>query len=83
MAFGDGAAYNGDTGSSWRGAGPGRTLARNPNDPAAGLFGGPHDGVCQFAFADGNVKSIKNNTSATTLRRLSDRGDGETIQEDY
>src|SRR5262249_10903101 len=50
----DGAAYNGDNGSSMRQAGDGAPLARTAWDPRENLFGGLHPGVCQFVFGDGS-----------------------------
>ena len=46
-------------------------------------FGGPHAGVCQFAFGDGSVKGVRTSVDLTTLSRLANRQDGEVITGDY
>ncbi|MFO0809987.1 MAG: DUF1559 domain-containing protein [Gemmataceae bacterium] len=46
-------------------------------------FGSWHSGVCQFCFADGSVKAIKNSTPETTLALLACRNDGQVIPSDY
>jgi len=76
---GDGAAYNGDKGSAFRGAGTGRTLARSPTDTFTNRFGSYHPGVCQFVFCDGAVKAISVSIDATTLGLLAQRDDGQPI----
>lgn len=78
-AAGDGAAYNGDHGTSMRGAGPTITFARNPTDAASYRFGSYHPGVCQFVFCDGSVRAIPNSIDGTTLGYLADRADGQVI----
>ena len=40
-------------------------------------FGGPHDGVTNFVFADGSVKSVRNSASIDTLTALVTRSGGE------
>lgn len=42
-------------------------------------FGGPHPGVTLFAFLDGHVDPLQNDTDLVTLARLSAIGDGEVI----
>jgi prepilin-type N-terminal cleavage/methylation domain-containing protein/prepilin-type processing-associated H-X9-DG protein len=65
-------------------------LARGAQDntatistPNAGVhwasFGSWHSGVCQFAFVDGSVRPVANNTSLTTLWKLGDRRDGQVV----
>jgi prepilin-type N-terminal cleavage/methylation domain-containing protein/prepilin-type processing-associated H-X9-DG protein len=78
-ASGDGAAYNGDHGTSFRGAGPGRTLARTPDANLTNRFGSYHTGVCQFVFCDGSVHSISVSIDATTLGNLARRNDGQVV----
>ena len=42
-------------------------------------FGSQHTGVCQFAFADGSVKPVKNSIDANTLTLLGVRNDGKPL----
>jgi len=42
-------------------------------------FGGPHPGVCQFAFCDGSVRSLKITADLQTLSYLVTRDDGQVI----
>jgi len=42
-------------------------------------FGSHHPGVCQFVFADGSVKALKNSIDANTLTLLGARNDGKVI----
>lgn len=79
VAGGEGPAYNGDKGYSFRALGPGKTLARGPQDPATSNFGSWHTGVCNFVFADGSTRSIRNSMDATTLGRLANRHDGQNV----
>jgi prepilin-type N-terminal cleavage/methylation domain-containing protein/prepilin-type processing-associated H-X9-DG protein len=44
--------------------------------PYAKKFGSWHSGICNFAFADGSVRSINVNTDEETLARLAARNDG-------
>lgn len=76
---GDGAAYNGDKGTAFRGAGPALTLARNPTDAFTNRFGSYHPGVCQFVMCDGTVRAINNGINGTTLGYLAARNDGQVI----
>jgi prepilin-type N-terminal cleavage/methylation domain-containing protein/prepilin-type processing-associated H-X9-DG protein len=46
-------------------------------------FGGPHPGVCQFVFCDGNVRTVQIAVDLTTLTRLIVRNDGQPITGDY
>ncbi len=84
---GDKAYYSGysyDT--AQRAAGPSFPLARHPNDNPSNrrdLFGGPHPGVCLFAFADGHVYPLNVNIDLTNLGRLANRQDGQTISVDH
>jgi prepilin-type N-terminal cleavage/methylation domain-containing protein/prepilin-type processing-associated H-X9-DG protein len=87
---GDGSIYNGSwTCFSARLAGIEDPLANGPTDatPSGGLadaiyarkFGSWHAGVCNFAFADGSVRAIRNTIDSANLRRLAARNDGEVI----
>jgi type II secretory pathway pseudopilin PulG len=78
----DGAAYNGDNGSSMRQAGPGTPIALSPSDPAENLFGGLHPGVCQFAFGDGSVHTVRVTIDPVTLGRLANISDGQPVNLD-
>jgi prepilin-type N-terminal cleavage/methylation domain-containing protein len=77
---GDGAAYNGDHGTSFRGAGPGLTLARAPSDAFTNRFGSYHPGICQFVFCDGSVRPIPVNIDANTLGLLVNKADNQSVQ---
>jgi prepilin-type N-terminal cleavage/methylation domain-containing protein len=39
-------------------------------------FGGPHTGICQFAFADGTVRGLTTSTDLSTLTAVVGRNDG-------
>jgi hypothetical protein len=67
---------------STRAAGPGYALARGPNDDRV-VFGGPHVGICQFAFADGSVRPIPVSISEVTLGLLAQRNDGLPVPNDF
>jgi prepilin-type N-terminal cleavage/methylation domain-containing protein/prepilin-type processing-associated H-X9-DG protein len=67
---------------STRSAGPGFALAVGPSD-ARLVFGGPHPGVCQFAFADGGVRPVRTSIDEFTLGLLSQRNDGLPNPSDY
>lgn len=41
------------------------------------FFGSEHPGVCNFAFADGSVRSISNDTDLVLLKNLASRNGGE------
>jgi hypothetical protein len=77
---GDGPAYNGDKGYSFRALGPGRTIVRNPNSGGAGNFGSYHTEICNFVLGDGSVRGIRASLDATTLGRLANMRDGLVIQ---
>ena len=64
---------------------PGSSGTWRPGNDAAYCkkFGSWHSGVCQFAFADGSVKAIRNSTDEITLARLAARNDGQVITGDY
>jgi prepilin-type N-terminal cleavage/methylation domain-containing protein/prepilin-type processing-associated H-X9-DG protein len=46
-------------------------------------FGGPHSGVCVFAFVDGSVRNLRITTDLQTLSLLITRNDGQVIVGDY
>lgn len=56
---------------------------RPPTDQNGALantsFGGPHPGVCQFAFADGTIRALPVATDVQTLTYLVVRNDGQTV----
>jgi hypothetical protein len=62
---------------------------RNWRDPALGLgrtldgFGGPGTGVTVFSFADGSVRTLRNNISPAVLKALSTPDGGEIVTKDY
>jgi prepilin-type processing-associated H-X9-DG protein len=57
---------------------PGSTGTWRPGTdaPYSKKFGSWHSGICNFAFADGSVRSISVNTDEETLARLAARNDG-------
>ncbi|VTS04979.1 DUF1559 domain-containing protein [Tuwongella immobilis] len=75
---GDGPAYNGDKGYSFRPLGGSSLIVRIPTATTRG-FGSLHTGVCNFVLGDGSVRSIRNNIDGTTLGRLAARNDGEVL----
>ncbi|HJZ54010.1 MAG TPA: DUF1559 domain-containing protein [Gemmataceae bacterium] len=46
-------------------------------------FGGPHTGVCQFAFCDGSVRTVRTSLDPLTLTYLAARADKQVISGDY
>ena len=62
-----------------RRAGPSFPLANSVQIPINNQFGSWHPGVCQFVFADGSVRALRNSTAGTTLGRLANRKDGEAV----
>jgi prepilin-type processing-associated H-X9-DG protein len=67
---------------STRSAGPGFPIAQGPNDQRQ-VFGGPHPGLCRFAFVDGSVRAVPNTIDEFTLGLLSHRSDGLPAAADY
>ena len=56
-------------------------VARGPTDDAILTTAGSwHPGVCQIVMADGAVRTMSNAIDQTTLTRLGDRRDGNTIE---
>lgn len=54
------------------------------NDQSGALanqsFGGPHEGVCQFVFCDGAVRTIPITIDLIPLSNLAQRNDGQTVR---
>jgi prepilin-type N-terminal cleavage/methylation domain-containing protein len=76
----DGLIYSGSEQQTYhRRAGASWPLAINPTVSANTQFGSWHIGVCQFVFADGSVRGIKNSTPGTTLGFLANKSDGQVI----
>jgi prepilin-type processing-associated H-X9-DG protein len=76
----DGMIFSGSEQQTYhRRAGPSWPLAINPTVAANTQFGSWHTGVCQFVFADGSVRAVKNSTPGTTLGLLANRSDGQVI----
>lgn len=73
----DGVIYSGSEQQTYyRRAGASNPLAINNNVAANFQFGSWHSGVCQFVFADGSVRGLRNSTPGTTLGLLANRSDG-------
>jgi prepilin-type N-terminal cleavage/methylation domain-containing protein len=80
---GEGSIYNGDHGSSFKKAGVGNPIIRDPQKlDNMSRFGSWHPGVCQFVFGDGSVRSIRNTLDLTTLGYLARRDDGQPVSFD-
>jgi prepilin-type N-terminal cleavage/methylation domain-containing protein len=62
-----------------RKAGAAFPLALGPNDTYLAQFGSWHTQVCQFAFADGGVRSLNVSTPGSVLALLSAKDDGQVI----
>lgn len=77
---GDAAYYSGaNHNTAQRAAGLAYPLARGPNDHHLNhrdMFGGPHEGLCFFVFADASVRSLGVDIDVVTLGRLANRADG-------
>jgi prepilin-type N-terminal cleavage/methylation domain-containing protein len=79
----EGSTYNGDHGSSFKKAGVGNPLIRNPNQAGnQSRFGSWHPGVCQFVMGDGSVRPIRVSIDLTTLGYLARRDDGQAVSFD-
>ena len=77
-AAGDGPAYNGDKGYSFRALGGTALIVRVPTSTARG-FGGPHTGQCIFVLGDGSVRGLRNSLDGTVLGRFAARNDGQVL----
>ena len=76
----DSSIYNGDDYHVvGRFAGPGFGLARQSDEAVNTNFGGPHPGICLFAFADGSVRPIAIEIDEVTLGYLANRRDDKTL----
>lgn len=62
-------------------AGPGVPLAHHNDDQRANQFsfGGPHNGVVQFVFADGKVQGLSSSISTSVLGNLANRHDKQVV----
>jgi prepilin-type processing-associated H-X9-DG protein len=67
---------------STRTAGPGFPIAQSPTDTRV-VFGGPHIGVCMFAFCDGSVHPVRSSIDEYALGLLAHRDDGQVAPTDY
>jgi hypothetical protein len=58
--------------------GPGVPISHHADDRRANAysFGAVHDGICQFAFADGSASGISSSISSQVLGSLCDRAGG-------
>jgi prepilin-type N-terminal cleavage/methylation domain-containing protein len=63
--------------------GPGVPLAHHPGDQRGTLysFGSAHNGIVQFALADGSVRGISTSISSRVLGDLCNRHDGTSVGE--
>ncbi len=76
---GDCAFHAGDT--SWGiFADTERGLADSPRDTSRSKYGGLHGGITMFAFLDGHVTPVDNDTSLASLRAYCVIADGQVIQ---
>ena len=62
-----------------RRAGTSNPLAISPTVAASTQFGSWHIGVCQFVFADGSVRGLRNSIPGSVLALLAHRSDGLVI----
>ncbi|XZE44320.1 DUF1559 domain-containing protein [Pirellulaceae bacterium SH467] len=77
--------FNGDhVFNTGRLGGPTMPIARNLRGETDDLvrWGSWHTGVCNFAFADGSVRSVSSSIDTDTLGMLSNRKDGQAHQYD-
>ncbi len=70
------AAYNGDYNWGWV---LNEEHPIRPGNVQENAFGSDHPGVCNFAFVDGSVRSMSNETDIKLLKALTTRAGGETI----
>src|SRR5262245_21225918 len=76
----DGLIYSGGESQTYsRRAGASNPLAISNTAAINNQFGSWHTGVCQFVFADGSVRGLKNSVPGTTLGLLANRSDGQVI----
>jgi prepilin-type N-terminal cleavage/methylation domain-containing protein len=74
----EGSIFNGDHGNSFKKAGVGAALVRNPQ-ATSGNFGSWHPGVCQFVLGDASVRAIRNEIDLNTLGAMAHRFDGQSV----
>jgi prepilin-type N-terminal cleavage/methylation domain-containing protein len=77
----DTSIYNGDTGASFRAAGPSSLIANGPR--GSGGFGSYHPGFCQFVMGDGAVVAIQVSIDGVNLGRLAAKNDNQVITYSY
>jgi prepilin-type N-terminal cleavage/methylation domain-containing protein/prepilin-type processing-associated H-X9-DG protein len=80
----NGPAYDGSRfNNSTRVGGLGVPLGQGPDDDVFGMgtfaFGSWHPGICNFAFADGRVSSVRSSINSQVLERLCHRADGQPV----
>jgi prepilin-type processing-associated H-X9-DG protein len=79
-AIQDGLIYSASESQTYaRRAGKSQPLAISPTVALNTQFGSWHDGMCQFVFADGSARGIKNSTPGTVLGLLANIDDGQVI----
>jgi prepilin-type N-terminal cleavage/methylation domain-containing protein/prepilin-type processing-associated H-X9-DG protein len=76
---GDGQAFNGDKGHSFRTMGTNVLLSKGSNDLSTGRFGSWHPGATNFVLVDGSVRGLSNSTAGQTLGWLAGVNDGNVI----
>ena len=85
-SWGDGCVFNGDFPRNYnRLAGlPSFNLGQGPTDLAGPWhckFGSDHVGICNFAFTDGHVSALSNQTDINVLQKLAVRDDGQVVND--
>jgi prepilin-type N-terminal cleavage/methylation domain-containing protein len=80
----DGMIYSGSEQQTYFRMGNGTTpLANAPTAAPNTQFGSWHTGLCQFVFADGSIRSVRNSTPGATVGLLANRDDGTPLPADY
>jgi hypothetical protein len=76
----DGLIYSGSEQQTYqRRGGASWPLAIDPTVAPNNQFGSWHTSVCQFVFADGGVRVLRNSIPGSTLGLLANRSDGQVI----
>ena len=79
--YSDNSVYNPDNRETvGRWAGPGFGIARDREEKVNENFGSAHPSICQFAFADGSVRSIDSSTDERILGYMANRQDGSVFE---